>query len=45
MKKFVSLLLCGTMLCVCLCLPGCGTEQGNVVNVYNWGEYIDESIF
>ena len=45
MKKFVSVLLCGMLLLGCLCLSGCEAEQGNVVNVYNWGEYIDESIF
>ena len=45
MKKFVSVLLCSLMILSCLSLSGCGSEQGNVVNVYNWGEYIDESIF
>ena len=36
-------------LCLLLLLPtllcGCGSQTENVVNVYNWGEYIDESIF
>ena len=45
MKKLLSVLLCCVMLLGCLGLSGCGAEQGNVVNVYNWGEYIDESIF
>ena len=45
MKKFVSLLLAVVMVLSCVFLPGCGEEQGEVVNVYNWGEYIDESIF
>ena len=45
MKKFVSLLLAIVMVLSCVFLPGCGEEQGEVVNVYNWGEYIDESIF
>ena len=45
MKKFVSLLLAVVMVLFCVFLPGCGEEQGEVVNVYNWGEYIDESIF
>ena len=45
MKKFVSLLLAVVMVLSCVFLPGCGEEQGEVVNVYNWGGYIDESIF
>lgn len=41
MKKILCLLLA-----VLLCLPltGCGKTQENVLNVYNWGEYIDESV-
>ena len=38
MKKFVSLLLAVVMVLSCVFLPGCGEEQGEVVNVYNWGE-------
>ena len=45
MKRLISLLLCLALLVCCLLLPGCGTKAENVVNVYNWGEYIDESIF
>ena len=45
MKKLVSLLMALLMVLSCVFLPGCGEEQGEVVNVYNWGEYIDESIF
>lgn len=45
MKKLVSLLMALLMVLSCIFLPGCGEEQGEVVNVYNWGEYIDESIF
>ena len=45
MKRVVSLLLCAVMMFLCLGLTGCDQEEGNVVNVYNWGEYIDESIF
>ena len=45
MKRVVSLLLCAVMMFLCLGLTGCEKEEGNVVNVYNWGEYIDESIF
>ena len=43
MKKTIALLLSLALLCA-LCLTGCGSSQ-KVVNVYNWGEYIDESIF
>ena len=47
MKKIISLFLALTML---LCLSACGggesaVESKGVVNVYNWGEYIDEDIF
>ncbi|MBE6972209.1 MAG: spermidine/putrescine ABC transporter substrate-binding protein [Ruminococcaceae bacterium] len=45
MKKLVSITLCLLMMLSSLVLPGCGKQEGNVVNVYNWGEYIDESIF
>ena len=46
MKKCISLFLALTML---LCLSACGggsaVESKGEVNVYNWGEYIDEDIF
>ena len=46
MKKILSLALAGTL---ALSLAACGgsssASKGGVVNVYNWGEYIDESIF
>lgn len=42
MKKMLSLLWAAVLLC--LPLSGCGKSEENVVNVYNWGEYIDESI-
>ncbi len=52
MKKTTSLLLALSLL-LSLALSGCGGPTGTVggqtdageVNVYNWGEYIDESIF
>ncbi len=46
MKRTVSLLLSALLT---LSLTACGGSSGNAdsgeVNVYNWGEYIDESIF
>lgn len=46
MKKTLSAALALTMLLV-LVLTGCGGKTNYVgeVNVFNWGEYIDESIF
>lgn len=42
-KRVLSLTV---SLCLLLPLAACGRGGGgNVVNVYNWGEYIDESIF
>lgn len=43
MKKLISALL--LTLTLTLLLAGCQSGGKNVVNVYNWGEYIDESIF
>lgn len=43
MKK--RLLALGLSAACLLPLCGCKTGSANVVNVYNWGEYIDESIF
>jgi spermidine/putrescine transport system substrate-binding protein len=46
MKRVLSLLLALTMaLSLCACGAGSGTESKGEVNVYNWGEYIDEEIF
>ena len=43
MKKFAILILA---LLLALPLTGCqGGQTGHSINVYNWGEYIDESIF
>ena len=45
MKKVITLVLVFALLCV-PCLTGCGNSKyTGEVNVYNWGEYIDESIF
>ncbi len=44
MKKRLIALFCAL---TCLLLPACsgeGGSGGNVVNVYNWGEYIDMSV-
>ena len=42
-KRMLSLLLCGAM-CAGL-LSGCGnTSSAEVLNVYNWGEYIDTDL-
>jgi len=43
MKKIISVLLIALLI---LTAVGCGKkEPQKVVNVFNWGEYIDESIF
>ncbi len=44
MKKTVSIVICAVML-VCL-FSGCGGSKtpNGVVNVYNWGEYIDTDL-
>lgn len=47
MKKLVAIALAATTMSSLL-LAGCGnnvTATNGVVNVYNWGEYIDEDIF
>lgn len=45
-KKIFALLLACAMLFGCLCCSGCSSQGGEngVVNVYNWGEYIDEEL-
>ncbi|MDR0839209.1 MAG: spermidine/putrescine ABC transporter substrate-binding protein [Oscillospiraceae bacterium] len=43
MKKIITLALCAIL--ALSALPGCKKSSGGVVNVYNWGEYVDESIF
>jgi spermidine/putrescine transport system substrate-binding protein len=45
MKQQVSKGLLGLMLaCVLLAAGGCGKSAKAVVNFYNWGDYIDESV-
>lgn len=56
MKKFFSLLTALVLMLTCLLLPSCGNRQtegenapfaggvGVTINVYNWGEYIDQSV-
>jgi spermidine/putrescine transport system substrate-binding protein len=46
MKKKVILLTLVLALCAVIALPGCSKAGASKeVNVFNWGEYIDESIF
>ena len=46
MKKHISLFLALSMvLCLSACGGGSAVESKGEVNVYNWGEYIDEDIF
>ena len=42
MKKNIVLL---AVLLAAMLFTACSSEPQEVVNVYNWGEYIDESIF
>ena len=44
MKKSIAVIL-AISLVLLICVAGCGNKETNgEVNVYNWGEYIDESI-
>ena len=45
MKKIIALLLALSMIAVLSACGGSKTESKGEVNVYNWGEYIDEDIF
>lgn len=44
MKKIVSCVLILCMAVSVLCLSACGSGSKVTINVYNWGEYIDESV-
>lgn len=44
MKKFNLVLLSMLMITLMFALTGCGGEQKEVLNVYNWGDYMDESL-
>ena len=44
MKKILSVLLILCMTCGVLGFAGCGSDGRVTLNVYNWGEYIDESV-
>lgn len=43
MRKVTSAILAFIILAA-LCLSGCGSKYDAEINVYNWGEYIDESV-
>ena len=45
MKKVFSILLCSAMLLSLLALSGCGKKYVGEINVYNFGEYIDEQTY
>lgn len=44
MKKSLKMLLLIMILTVVLASTGCSNENQTVLNVYNWGDYIDESV-
>jgi len=44
-KTLLAIALAGAMLLPLAACDGSAGTGGNVVNVFNWGEYIDESIF
>ena len=43
MKKFVAILVMGVMLLSVCLFAGCSSDE-NVLHIYNWGDYMDESI-
>jgi spermidine/putrescine-binding protein len=45
MKKIITMLCCGALiLLACGCSDAGGTDSGEKVYVYNWGEYIDPEV-
>ena len=45
MKRIIGLVLSAVMLLSVLCLTGCGKKYDGEINVYNFGEYIDEQTY
>lgn len=45
MKKFFLLALCAVMLLSVVSISGCGRKYDGEINVYNFGEYIDEQTY
>lgn len=43
MKKFAAILVMGVMLLSVCLFAGCSSDE-NVLHIYNWGDYMDESI-
>lgn len=43
-KAFLKTLLCAVLLLCLTVLPLCASGDSNVLNVYNWGEYIDKQV-
>ena len=44
MKKTISLVMTSVILFLTICLSGCQKQDNNMLNVYNWGEYMDMSV-
>lgn len=44
MKKIVSIAMTGILLLGLFAFGGCGSKEKSSINVYNWGQYIDESV-
>ena len=45
MKKYVKVIAVFLMIMALVAtLPGCGKGPTVTINVYNWGEYIDEEV-
>lgn len=44
MKKLSRIMAVVFLICAIIATAGCGPSSKAVVNVYNWGDYIDESV-